>query len=84
MAKKLAKLTRETKKAKLLRLLDEHGGRVSLAEAAKRLYGRSGELEQLQVIRVLNAYRAKDTKFNTIRVRRKHIVQVKTVAAGEE
>lgn len=68
----------ETKKARLLRLLAECRGRVPLAEAARQLYGRDGELEQLRVIRAMNAYRAvKDADFAHIRVREKHIVDLR-------
>lgn len=67
MRTKLAK--RITKKALLLSLLEEYKGRLPLDVAAKRLYGRADELGRLKVIRAMNAYRQKDTRFLVIRVR---------------
>ncbi|MCL6478496.1 MAG: hypothetical protein K6T65_08765 [Peptococcaceae bacterium] len=61
------------KKYVILRLLEKYGGAVPLETAAAAVFGRSGELEQLRVIRLLNAYRAKDARFAHIRVRNKTI-----------
>ncbi|MCL6558861.1 MAG: hypothetical protein K6U74_08655 [Firmicutes bacterium] len=62
------------KKRIILRLLEKYGGSVPLSVAAKELYGQEGELQQLKVIRALNAYRAQDPIFDHIRVRQKKIV----------
>jgi len=50
-------LARDTKKARLLRLLEEHRGAVPLSLAAKELYGKDGRLEREKVVRLLSAYR---------------------------
>lgn len=60
-----------TKKATLLEMLAS--GPVPLEAAARALYGDGGELAQFSVIRLLNAYRAKDPEFRHIRVRGKAI-----------
>lgn len=68
-------LSRDTKKARLLRLLEEHRGVVSIGIAARELYGRDGELERLKVVRILAAYRAKkDDEVGRCRVRNKNVV----------
>ena len=61
------------KKRLILHLLEKYGS-VPLGVAAKEMYGRDGELEQLKVVRILNAYRMRDKTFARIRVRNKHVV----------
>lgn len=60
-------LARNTKKARLLRLLEEHRGAVPLGLAARELYGKDGELEKLKVVRALAAYRAKGRGVGRVR-----------------
>ncbi|RPF43078.1 hypothetical protein EDD75_2199 [Thermodesulfitimonas autotrophica] len=56
----MRRLKQETKKERLLRLLEERGGSVPLEVAARELYGKDGEPECMKVIRLLSAYRAKN------------------------
>jgi hypothetical protein len=51
-------LRRSTKKGKLLRLLEEHGGAVPIEIAAKELYGRDDELRRWKVVKLLSAYKS--------------------------
>ncbi|MCL6478504.1 MAG: hypothetical protein K6T65_08805 [Peptococcaceae bacterium] len=62
------------KKRIILKLLKQHPEGVPLDLAARHLYNKTDELAQLKVIRALNAYRAKDSRFFNIRVRNKNIV----------
>lgn len=56
-------LARDTKKARLLRLLEEHRGAVPLGLAARELYGGRNPLLEHKVIQLISAYRRKDPRF---------------------
>lgn len=64
-----------TKKKRLLRLLEEYGGSVPLAVAAKELYGRDGRLERDKVVRLLSAYRAYGNG-SRMRVKKSKVVEM--------
>ena len=61
-----------TKKKMLLELLEDRD-RITIKEAAEKLYG-GGPLAELKVTRLLGAYRAKDETFERIRIRSGTIV----------
>jgi hypothetical protein len=74
MVKTKAKaLARNTKKARLLRLLQEHRGAVPLGLAARELYGRDDTLNRMRIVHLLGAYRQKDRRFAKIRIKGLHV-----------
>jgi len=75
MLKTTKRLVVKTKKAKLLQLLEAHGGNISLADAAKEVYGSRSRLAQERLERALAAYRMKDVRFTNIRVRGRRLVR---------
>ncbi|KYH33309.1 hypothetical protein [Neomoorella mulderi] len=75
------KLVKETKKARLLRLLEERDGVVDLGEAARVIYGTRNKIAQESLERALGAYRMKDRRFAGIRVRNRRLVCLKSDAA---
>ncbi|MGI9860067.1 hypothetical protein SDD30_01610 [Moorella naiadis] len=68
-------MRKQTKKAMILDMLARIGS-IPLVDAARVLYNDSGELAQLKVIRLLNAYRVNDARFLKIRIIKKHIQEI--------
>ncbi len=66
------------KKHVILRLLEQHGGRVPIAVAAKELYGSESELAQIKVARAICGYRSWAREFSNIRIRNNNITCVNT------
>lgn len=75
--KNMGKRLRINKKKRLIRMLENHGGRVPLGEAARELYGQNSELTRAQVTRVLACYRKLfPEEFANVRVRHGHVVRL--------
>lgn len=58
-----------TKKAKLVRLIDQHNGNLPIGTAAKKMYGQDSELTRWKVVKLLAAYRAGGDPIGVYRVR---------------